>query len=72
MEKTRPIKRLISTLLDRHPLHKASIISIQDPTPKQPPAIEESLIMVDYFHPSSEQKSKLEEYLENKKKSSAQ
>lgn len=47
-------------------MHKASIISIQDLTPKGQPKIEQSVVMVDYFNPDKKQLSKLEEYLEKK------
>ena len=47
-------------LKDRNNVHKASVISIQDLTPKGPPKVEESIIMVDYFNPDKKQLSKLE------------
>jgi len=49
---------------NRSNLHKASVISIQDVTPKGTPKVEESVVMVDYFNPNQKQLSQLEKFLE--------
>lgn len=51
---------------DRDCLNKASVISIQDVSPKAPPKVEESVIMVDYFNPDMKRMKQLEKMLENK------
>lgn len=66
LDKTKPVKKLLQHLSDKQLLHKASVISIQDFTPKQAPKVEESVIMVDYFNPTKQQKNKWEEYIEMK------
>ena len=47
-------------------MNKASVISIQDVSPKGPPKVEESVIMVDYFNPDMQRMKQLEKMLENK------
>lgn len=66
LEKTKPTNKLLSAIKNRSNLHKASVISIQDVTPKGPPKVEESVVMVDYFNPDHKQLSQLEEFFEKK------